>query len=395
MFKSGEIEDALVVAPKAPMGSWYRDIETFFSKDDQAIFKKRLTIINYDMVWRRKFYDKVWGCVVLDESHKIKNRASNRGKFLLKLALKAKNRYILTGTPISNGQLENIWSQYAFLLPEKGSRGVSSKVFGTYKQFEDKHCILNQYWKPYRYQFVDEIQDVIAEYSYSVKKTDCLDLPAKLPDEIYDIELLETKLYKELVKSSTVEEMEIVVENPLSRLTMLRQVCSGWINDGETVHELKCEKIAALQEFLDGWEKKLVIFCHYTRSIDKVSALLSKLKIKHVTLDGRQKDKMIWRKFQNDPKIQIIVCQYDSGSTGIDLFAADTTLYFEPTLSSNTLDQSRDRTHRQGQTTKCSYIHFITQGTVEVAIYKALKGYSDFSERLFKTYMTDYQKGGK
>ena len=88
-------------------------------------------------------------------------------------------------------------------------------------------------------------------------------------------------------------------------------------------------------------EKKLVIFAEYRRSIDNISGLLTKLKIKHVILDGRQKDKRIWRKFQNDNSIQIIICQYQSASEGVDLYAADTIIYYEPTLSSNILEQSR------------------------------------------------------
>jgi SNF2 family DNA or RNA helicase len=91
----------------------------------------------------------------------------------------------------------------------------------------------------------------------------------------------------------------------------------------------------------------------------------------------------------------VIICQYQSASTGIDLYAADTIIYYEPTLSSNILEQSKDRIHRISQTNKCSYIHFVTRGTIEVSIYRALKNYSDFSEALFKSYMTEYYKGGK
>ena len=116
------------------------------------------------------------------------------------------------------------------------------------------------------------------------------------------------------------------------------------------------------------------------------------MKIKYVTLDGDQKDKTIWRKFQTDKKIRVIVCQYQTASAGIDLFASDTIIYYEPTLRSNTLEQSRDRIHRTGQTNKCSYIHLLTKGTVEVDIYRALAGYSDFSEALFTRYMEGYRR---
>ena len=392
LCKQRKIKNALIVAPKATMGAWYRDM-SLFEESDKMILENLITVINYDSVWRKgKGYDKQWDCIVLDESHKIKNRTSKRASFLLKLSLKAKYRYILTGTPIGNGQLENIWAQYAFLKPKVVRGRVASEIFGTYSQFEDRYCILNQWWEPYKYLNVDELQDIISQYCYRVTKAECLDLPEKLPDEVHDIELKESKLYKELHKHSTIEDMDILAENPLARMTKLRQICSGFLKDDTETHELKCEKLNALEEFLDDWEKKLVIFCEFKHSIKAVSSLLYRLKIKHVILDGEQKDKQIWRKFQTDPKIQLIICQYQSGSMGIDLYAADTIIFYEPTLSSNILEQAKDRIHRIGQTSKCSYIHFIVKGSIETAIYKALKNYSDFNKKLFTQYMNEYTK---
>ncbi len=392
LHKQGKIQNTLIVAPKATMGAWYRDCE-LFDKADRLILESLITVINYDSVWRKnKGFDKEWDAIVLDESHKIKNRTRKRSSFLLKLSLKAKYRFILTGTPVGNGQLENIWAQYAFLKPTIVRGRVASEIFGTYRQFEDRYCVLNQWWKPYKYLHVDELQDIISQYCYRVKKAECLDLPEKLPDEIYDIELQEPKLYKELHKHSTIEEMDLLAENPLARMIKLRQICSGFLNDGTEIHELKCEKLNILEDFLDGWEKKLTIFCEFKHSIKAVSSLLNELKIKHVILDGEQKDKQIWRKFQSDEKIRVIICQYQSASMGIDLYAADTMIFYEPTLSSNTLEQAKDRIHRIGQTNKCSYIHFITKGTIEAAIYKALQKYSDFSEKLFTEYMNEYTK---
>lgn len=398
LLKSGEIEDALVVAPKSALGAWERDIE-LFDDLDRSTLKAGITLINYDKVWRgdkKSPYYKKWGCIVLDEAHCIKNRTSRRSKFLLRIGCLADYRYILTGTPISNGQLENIWSLYCFLDPYMQHGYPYSRIFGgSYKMFEDKYCILNMYHKPSSYIHVNELQDIINEHSYRVKKSDCLDLPDKLPDEIIKVELAEKTLYKKLATESAILEYEILAENPLSRLVKLRQMCSGHIklNTGEIL-ELKNEKLTVLEELLEGYEddKKIVIFAEFKYSIQKISELLKKMKIKHVVLDGDQKDKTIWRKFQSDKKIRVIVCQYQTACAGIDLFASDTIIYFEPTLRSNTLEQSRDRIHRTGQTNKCSYIHLITKGTVEVDIYRALSGYSDFSEKLFVEYMDGYRR---
>ena len=97
--------------------------------------------------------------------------------------------------------------------------------------------------------------------------------------------------------------------------------------------EYASPKISALKEFLSDFEGKFVIFCEFHHSIDAVAALLDSMGIGFTTLDGRSKDKGVWEDFQEDPGIRGIVVQYASGSAGIDLYAADTCIFFEPTLS--------------------------------------------------------------
>lgn len=401
LLRSGSIEEALVVAPKSALGAWERDVE-LFDDLDRDILRGGITLINYDKVWRggdKSPYWKKYGAIILDEAHNIKNRSSQRAKFLLKLACMSDYRYLLTGTPIGNGQLENIYSLYTFLDPYLERGRVCSRIFGgSYQKFQDRYCILNMYHKPSSYIHVKELQEIINEHSYRVKKIECQDLPEKLPDEIVKVDLLEKKLYKKLATESAILEYEILAENPLSRLVKLRQLSSGYLTYKEgredKLLDLKTEKLSVLQEILEGYpdDKKVVIFAEFKRSIAKISELLRKMKIRFVVLDGDQKDKTIWRKFQADKKIRVIVCQYKTANAGIDLFASDTIIYYEPTLSSNVLEQSRDRIHRTGQKEKCSYIHLLTKGTVEVDIYRALAGYSDFSEALFTRYMEGYRR---
>lgn len=401
LFNTRQITNALVVCPKSVIASWERDIEKFTPKQQEVL--KKITIVNYDKVWRWKEFDIQWDCIVLDEAHSIKNRTSKRASFLLKKAVDSKYRYLLTGTPISNGQLENVWSLMCFLDAYRGKRGqIYSRIFaeedggnGSYYEWLDKYAFLDQYHNPYKYHNVDHLQRIINSYSFRVTKAQCLDLPQKLDDEIITIELPKSvqKLYKDIFKQSASIDYDYVAENPLVRLTKLRQICSGWfVDDKDEMHEFECEKIDALGEFLDGFDKKLVIFAEYKKSIKAISELLMLRGVSYVILDGEQKDKGIWRKFQADESIQVIICQYQSGCQGIDLYASDTMLFYEPTLRSNVLEQGKDRIHRNGQHHPCSYIHFLTKGTIEERIYKALKGYADFSNKMFIEYMKEYQR---
>lgn len=406
LLKRGSISNYLVVAPKSALGAWERDIEKFDSLEREMLSNNG-TLINYDRVWRNGFDDNTFDLIVLDEAHCIKNRTSNRSKAVLKMATRAKYRYLLTGTPISNGQLENIWSLYCFLNPYMFRGRIYSNIFkrhmeenangnymGSYREFRDRYCVLNRYFQPSSYINVKELQNIINEYSYRVKKVDCLDLPEKLPDEIIKVELKEKSIYKRLHDNSALLEYEILAENPLSRMIKLRQLCSGHIKNENELLEFKTEKLDVLKEIIEGFEdsKKFVIFADFKYSITQISKLLEKLKIKFVVLDGNQKNKNIWREFQEKADIRGIVCQYQTASAGIDLFASDTMIFYEPTLRSQILEQARDRIHRSGQKNKCSYIHLLTKGTIEIDIYRALSGYSDFSEKLFDEYMDAYRR---
>lgn len=401
LIEQRKIVKGLIVCPKSVMASWKRDIEKFSNKQ-QILLNKYLTIINYDKVWRGDVYDKQWDVIVLDEAHCIKNRASKRASFLLKLSVRATYRYLLTGTPVSNGRLEDWWSLLTFISPKVVRGKVNSQIFadhdsnnGSYTEWTKKYALLDQYFKPYRYKFVDEIQKIVKRYSFRVLKEQCLDLPEKLPDEIISIELAPKtrKLYNDLARKSASLELEYVAENPLTRMLKLRQLCSGYFQDGDRFFKYDNEKLSALKEFLDAYgDKKLVIFAEFKKSMEDISKLLSRFNIKHITLNGEQKDKEIWRRFQSDPSVKVIIVQYASGCQGIDLFASDTILYYECCIRSTQFSQSKDRIHRIGQKTKCSYYHFITKNSIEESIYKALQGYIDFDEKMFTKYIEEYQR---
>ncbi len=400
LFKAGAIRHALVVCPNSVRGSWSRDIERFFSPLERRLFEKFLTVTTYDLIWRRPELDREWNMMVLDESHFIKNRTSNRYNGQIKMvelpngkrkrqrvtngikqiSRASKFRYIMTGTPIGNSRWEEIWAQFDFLCPG---------LLGTYSEFEKEYCIIGQFFKPIGYKNIDKLKAIIAEHSIWIRKADCMDLPEKLPPERLTLELQEKKLYKEMLQNY-IAELDIEAKNPLARMVKLRQMCSGHIKDDSgQIHRLKCEKPAALDEFLENWDKKLVIFAEFEESIADIVRVLDRRKIRHVALDGRQRDKQIWKKFQSDPDIQVIVCQYRSASAGIDLFAADTMLFYEPTLSSQTFEQACDRIHRAGQREKCSYILFETKGTIEVKIWDVLMRHRDFNETELRAFVKE------
>ena len=373
LFMGGEIENCLIVCPASVKGSWTRDIEKLSSLRRQ--YTKNIVVVSYDLVWRREEFEKDWGCIVLDESHCIAARGSKRTKFLHRLKNRSKYRYILTGTPMHNGHYEDYWSQMDFLVPG---------YLGTYREFCAHYTVERQLPGTYvkiivKYRNVQELLDKIGQKAYYIDKKSCLDLPDLLPAQIIDCELQEKLKYKQALKSF-IEEYDMNIGNPMSIIVKLRQLCSGFvIDDYGDLHELKCEKIKMLDELIDSISGKIVIFAEFTYSLEQIHKLLDKKKIKYLTLDGRQSNKSIWKEFQSNEDVRIIVCQYRSANAGIDLYAASDMIFYEPTQSSTVVDQAMARIHRNGQTRNCSYYWLLTDKTVEHDIYDRVVNGIDFN----------------
>jgi SWI/SNF-related matrix-associated actin-dependent regulator 1 of chromatin subfamily A len=66
----------------------------------------------------RKFLKRWdWSCVLMDEAHLLKDRGSYRSKRLRDIAHSAKQRLMLTGTPLQN-DLQELWSLLEFMMPD-------------------------------------------------------------------------------------------------------------------------------------------------------------------------------------------------------------------------------------------------------------------------------------
>lgn len=412
LYLGGEIQNALIVAPLSGLGAWYRDIKKLTPERQKAIWKNT-TFINYDKLSRKsgkyqKEIWKSWDLVILDEGHAISNPTSNRTQYFvgrgkaLGLASKAKYRYLLTGTLITNGRLEDLWSPLRYILDDEWLPWTEFKHhFLVTKRLPNSYA---EMVVGYRHRV--ELLNIVAEHSYRVLKKDCLDLPEEMPDEIISVPFHTTKngepfgvttdvLYAGAL-DSYVDAIDMVMDNPLTRLLRLRQIATGHVKESDTrtetgalvrgeVYHLNNLKTKYAMELIENnLPNKTVVFYQFTATCTALEASLKARHIKYVTLNGAQKNKNIWADFQSDPSIEVIIVQYQSGSVAIDLFAASYTIYMEPTDSSYIMEQSRARTHRNGQTSPCNYVFLLTEGTVEFDMYKRLENYEDFNETTYR-----------
>eukprot|EP01117_Protostelium_nocturnum_P000961 TRINITY_DN1128_c0_g1_i6.p1 TRINITY_DN1128_c0_g1~~TRINITY_DN1128_c0_g1_i6.p1 ORF type:complete len:1774 (-),score=927.22 TRINITY_DN1128_c0_g1_i6:245-5566(-) len=162
LAQRGEVtKPHVVIAPSTALENWVREFSVWCpslrvvmyhgTAKDRETLRKQLVpktgeklpfdvlITTYNIcinkVDRVKLFKKVkFSFIVLDEAHNVKNVGSSRYRNLLKLAFRAENRLMLTGTPLQNN-INELWTLLSFLMPTIFSK---NKDFTTLVWEEEK-----------------------------------------------------------------------------------------------------------------------------------------------------------------------------------------------------------------------------------------------------------------
>lgn len=141
MYQYGKVNRVLVVAPLSILGVWEEEFEKFADfpysltilKGTSAKKKEQLTklpdeglqivVVNYESAWRLEKELLAYNAdlVIADEAHKLKENRTSQSKGMHHIGDKAKYKLLLTGTVITNREMD-VFSQYRFLNPQ---------IFGT------------------------------------------------------------------------------------------------------------------------------------------------------------------------------------------------------------------------------------------------------------------------
>ena len=124
----------------------------------------------------------------------------------------------------------------------------------------------------------------------------------------------------------------------------------------------------------------MVVFCNFRASIEQTARAVAKWGYSCVVFDGQSKTET-WREFQ-EGDAHVLICQYQAGGVGIDLFASATMVLYEPCLSSLLLEQTRARIMRKGQTRHCRYMYLTTIGTIEDKIWEKVRSGVDVTREM-------------
>lgn len=339
-----------------------------YFKENIGLKKKKIGVINYDLVFRRSYFQNLEDfTLLLDESSLIQNSKAKRTKYILKM--KPKNVILLSGTP-SSGKYENLWSQI-HLLDWKISEDLYNKQYVNWRK---ENFGGTPFWyvdKKEPYKNVDRLKQKLREHGAIFMKTEeCFNLPRQ--NNIF-INIPVTKEYKQFMKNSIVTLAngdDLVGDTGLTKRLYARELC-GQYNE---------QKLEAFKNLLESTNDRLIVFYNYNEELKRLKEIVNKRPFS--IINGSIKDLTAYENEDNS----VTLIQYQAGSMGLNLQKANKIVYFTLTDKSELFEQSKKRIHRIGQDKPCFYYIMICKNSVEEAVYSTLQKRKDFNDELFKEY---------
>jgi superfamily II DNA or RNA helicase len=421
LFEEKRIERALIVTPASVLENFQKEIGVHSHLESvilQGSLNKRknlvkehpakVHIVNYDVLskLKKELKEADYGAIVFDEIHYLKNHKSQRSKAAYDIAKGAEYKLGLTGTLIANNFIDSFGP---YLV-------IDDEVFGTnFNQFKNRYCVMGGYHATVKimgrerkvateiigYKNNEEFKKRLAQNSLKFELKDVADLPQAVEiKKVFDLSPKTSKLYKEMKNMMIVqkpggEECDIVfAENHLDQVLKMQKIASGFLDD-ET--DLSNEKLLSVLDVLEETSKtdKIVVWCRFTKSIDRVCRFLEKHDISYCVFDGRSKDKTIYQTF-NDDDTKVMVSQISKG-IGWDIPNVRYSIFYELTYSRTDLVQSKGRTqrpaseHSKGVT--YFYIYLLGKDTIDEKLFDVLK-HKDFTSKEALEYVGGGQDDG-
>lgn len=411
MYQHGKVNRILVVAPLSILGVWEEEFKKFADFSYSLIILKgtsakkkaqlaklpdkglQVVVVNYESAWRLEKELMAYNpdLVIADEAHKLKENRSKQSKGMQHIGDKAKYKLLLTGTVITNRELD-VFSQYRFLNPQ---------IFGTsFYVFRNRYFDMGGYGNHtpiFRKWMTEDFLQKLHSIAFRVTKAECLDLPAITEDlRTVELEAEASKLYRNIEADSYAEtdDSEVTTGNILTRILRLSQITGGHLTDDDgVVNTVSHAKLDALSDIIDtamAEDKKIVIMARFVPELDDIQELLEKKKIGYAVVLGGVKDRdSEIHRFQYDNKCRVFVGQIAAAGLGITLTAASTMVFYSLDYSMSNFEQAKARIHRAGQKENCHYIYLVCKDTVDHKVLYALRK----KINLAKMLVDDYRKG--
>jgi superfamily II DNA or RNA helicase len=371
---------SLVVCPASLVENWRREaarftphLRVFVHRGDRRLATPSelahwdLVITSYGTLTRDRelFSSAEFSCVVGDEAQHVKNRRSQNARALR--ALRAKGRFLLTGTPVENS-LDDLRSLFEFALPgylekvPEGARGEERAWFDERLRAKTAHYILRRTKLAVAPELPERIEQVVWCTLEASQAALYRSYREKSERELFDLE------------ASGAGEASVRLA-ALTQLLRLRQICCDprlVADGGETAAPYDgSAKLESFREILaeaadDG--HRILVFSQFTSLLALLREELNFQGIPHCYLDGsmttRARQVEIDR-FQASADTPVFLLSLKAGGSGLNLTGADTVVHFDPWWNPAAEAQATDRAHRIGQTRVVTSYKLVCSETVE------------------------------
>lgn len=367
----------LIICPATLKINWKREIENY---SDRSIFisegktfstEHDFVIINYDII--KNFHDTKkkdesqvisanFDLVVVDEAHYIKNPTAQRTKLINDIAKNVDRLWLLTGTPMTSRPID-----YYNLL-----NLVDSPTARNWMAYAIRYCQGYQFnaggrkiWNVTGASNLEELRDRTSGTILRRLKEDVLDLPDKIITPVYL--RLKSKMYEEIMgeyydwyDKNPEESKSLTVQ--FTKLTKIRQV----------IADEKISQTIELAENIIEQGKKVIIFCNFTDSLNKICEHFGKAAVKVDGAMSKPQRQHSVDNFQESDKIKVFVGNIKAAGVGITLTAAEAVIMNDLSFLPSDHAQAEDRAYRYGQKNNVLVYYPIFENTIEGIIYDIL-----------------------
>lgn len=346
-------------------------------KNRELLSESNHVAISFESSWRLtellKWVDKDT-FIIIDESHKVGVSKSKVTKFVMQLSKKAKYTYLCTATPVSNGKLENWYSQLYIANVFRKPKKEFEQLF-VIKQMRQMGAM--RFMDIVGYQNEQLLQQMIDNASVNYKRD-----KGYLPQD-YVYKTKKPAMYNKLKKNRIYKDDYgniVELDNSSNLFNRLRQVSHGLLEGvSKQVSKEPFERLEAILETHNN--ERVVIFYNYKWEGLMLGRLLDKLKRPYGTYNGAVKDLKPFKNNENG----VVLAQYKSASTGInDFVISNVTIFNSMPLSSTEYLQAKGRTDRHGQEKTPLYYHIVPDTPIEKKIFETVTNGKDFTNEMIE-----------
>jgi SWI/SNF-related matrix-associated actin-dependent regulator of chromatin subfamily A-like protein 1 len=382
----------LIICPATLKINWKREIENY---SDRSIFisegksfstEHDFVIINYDII--KNFHDTKkkdesqiitanFDLVVVDEAHYIKNPTAQRTKLINDIAKRVDRLWLLTGTPMTSRPMD-----YFNLL-----NLIESPVAKNWMAYAIRYCSGYQFnvggrkvWNVTGSSNLEELRDRTVGLVLRRLKENVLDLPEKIITPVYL--RLKSKAYEEVMgeyydwyDKNPEESKSLTVQ--FTKLTKVRQI----------IADEKINETIELAENIIEQDKKVIIFCNFTDSLNKICQHFGKAAVKVDGAMSKPERQHSVDSFQENEKVKVFVGNIKAAGVGLTLTAGEAVIMNDLSFLPSDHAQAEDRAYRYGQKNNVLVYYPIFENTIEGIIYDILNN----KKQVIATVMGDNQ----